>query len=307
MKRALFLLAAIPSLTLWGAEDLKINRDETAISFKSGGTEVLRYWLQKPAGSKLSVESGCFFHPFTTPSGVVMTEVGPEDHPHHRGIFLGWVEMHGKKDADFWGWGEHAPTKERVIVNQRVSSLRASNGRGAFTARNAWEAEGVTMLIEVISAAVEMNTNANILDLRYRLTPSEDITLSQWAFSGFCVRARKDGGITAYDPEGEVKLPNPVHTEPKSDWPDAPWYDYTLKLADGKVAGIAVINHPENPETLWHNHREVRMLNPCIVAPGKVELKKHAPLILRYRVVAHDGPADAALLNRLAEEWGKMK
>ena len=79
---------------------------------------IVTYWYERPEDSKLPVESGCYFHPLHTPKGVVVTDVAPPDHPHHRGVFLGWVEMHGKKDADFWGWGEHAPVKGRQIVNK---------------------------------------------------------------------------------------------------------------------------------------------------------------------------------------------
>jgi len=45
------------------------------------------------------------------------------------------------------------------------------------------------------------------------------------------------------------------------------------------------------------------MLNPCIVAPGEVKLQGGKPLVLRYRVVAHDGATPTELLNRLAKEW----
>ena len=64
-----------------------------------------------------------------------------------------------------------------------------------------------------------------------------------------------------------------------------------------------MLNHPDNPGTLWHNHRDVRMLNPCIVAPAAVQLTPDKPLTLRYRVEAFDGATPAALLNRLAREW----
>jgi hypothetical protein len=47
------------------------------------------------------------------------------------------------------------------------------------------------------------------------------------------------------------------------------------------------------------------MVNPCIVAPGAVELKKGRPLVLKYRVVVHDGAEPTELLNELAEEFRK--
>jgi hypothetical protein len=45
------------------------------------------------------------------------------------------------------------------------------------------------------------------------------------------------------------------------------------------------------------------MLNPCIVAPKEVTMKAGVPLVLRYRVVVHDGPTPRALLNNLAKDW----
>jgi hypothetical protein len=279
---------------------MAVQKSSDALTVKAGDKLVLRYNRIKPTDAKLPIDSACYFHPLATPSGVVVTDVAPADHPHHRGVFLAWVEMHGRSDADFWGWGEHAPVKGRSIVNK---SMHVRGGEFDFT--NHWTADGETLLEEKLSGGARPTPDANVLDLTYTLTPTADLTLSRWAFSGFCVRTRKEGKLTAYGPQGEVKLPDPSHVKPESDWPAAPWYGYTLAFDDGEVAGVAVIDHPKNPPSLWHNHRGVRMLNPCIVAPGEVQLKAGKPLVLRYRVVAHDGPTPRELLDRLAKEWAQ--
>jgi hypothetical protein len=121
------------------------------------------------------------------------------------------------------------------------------------------------------------------------------------------VRTRKDAKLTAIDPDGEVKLPNPSHLKPESDWPAKPWYAYELQLNDNTTAGVAVIDHPQNPKSLWHNHRDIRMLNPSIVAPAAVKLSAEKPLTLRYRVVAFDGRTQTDELNRLANEFAKLR
>src|SRR5687768_1438813 len=115
-------LSLVVGFTSHGAPQFNVQRSTTHVNIRTpDGKEIFQYQLQRPAASKLPVESACYFHPVRTPKGVVVTEVAPSDHLHHRGIFLGWVEMHGKQDADFWGWGEHAPIKGRRIVNRRVS------------------------------------------------------------------------------------------------------------------------------------------------------------------------------------------
>src|SRR5687768_13806410 len=191
---------------------LTIKREADAVVVRSSeGRTILQYQLESPAQSKLTVESGCNFHPVATPKGVILTEEAPSDHPHHRGIFLGWVEMHGRKDADFWGWGQHAPTAERRIVNKGISNLAAGAGTASFHADNEWIAEGDPLIRENLEAKVSTLAAAYLLDLSYTLTPQADLKLSRWAFSGFCVRTRKDGKLEAYGPKGTVQLPNPKH------------------------------------------------------------------------------------------------
>jgi hypothetical protein len=270
-------------------------------SYSREGHPIFTYHTRPPASSKLVVDSGDFFHPVTTPKGIPVTDLAPSDHPHHRGVFLAWVEMHGAKDADFWGWGQLAPTKERRIVNRSVSPVRFKGSGATFEALNDWRAEGVTLLEEKLQVASSHRAGINLLDLKYTLTPKSDLTLSKAAFSGFCVRVRKDAELLgAYSPEGLVSRPDPHYLTPTTDWPDSSWYAYSLKSNDGATFGAALINDPANPHSLWHNHREVRMLNPCIVAPNEVRLQAGKPLTLHYTVATFDGPVPAAELNRIA-------
>ena len=304
MKAFSILLTLLAAITSSAAGKFDVQRAKTHVNIRTPeGKEILQYRLQQPSGTKLAVESACYFHPVQTPKGVLVTEVAPLDHLHHRGIFLAWVEMHGKHDADFWGWGEHAPTKDRRIVNRTVSEPLSNPSGGGFKAENEWLAGTNVVLTEQLRTVARTEGPANVIDLVYSLTAKDDLTLSRWAFSGFCVRVRKDGKLEADGPEGPVQLPNPKHTEPATDWPAAPWYAYTIALPDGDTVGAAVIDHPQNPPSLWHNHRDIRMLNPCIVAPAAVTIKAGTPLILRYRVLIYDGPTPRPLLSKLAKEW----
>jgi hypothetical protein len=296
---------------------LKAVQEAGAVSIMSadGGRVALRYQVEPLADIGLPVDSACYFHPLSTPAGVVVTDVAPPDHPHHRGIFLGWVEMHGDGglDGDFWGWGAHAPIKGRRIVNREVKLLPAGEQKdesvAGFVARNEWVAGETVMVNEELRAEARFaEPSAHVLDLTYTLTAPKDLRVARWAFSGFCVRTTREGPEPeAHGPDGMVKLPNPSHVDPSSDWPAAAWYGYTLRPggADAPPVGVAVIDHPNNPPALWHNHRGVRMLNPCVAAPGELTLNAGQPLVLRYRVVAHDGPTPGELLGRLASEWAE--
>lgn len=273
--------------------------DGVATVRSAAGGEVLRYLTSKPTGSLLSANSTCSFHPFTTPAGHAVTAFAPDDHRHHRGIFLAWVEMHGAVDADFWGWGAHAPVAGRQIVNRSLTAHPdAANG---FTAVNAWMADSTVVLDETLSASLQRTAGANVLDLTYTLVPVADVTLTRWAFSGFCVRYPKLGEAVLHAPSGVVTLPDPAHDRPDSNWPDGPWYAATWSTDTGASVGVAVVPRGAHPAQNWHNPRGIRMLNPAITGPSAVILKAGTTTRLSYTVVAFDGVVPAALLNRLAE------
>jgi hypothetical protein len=289
-------MTMLTALALIFMQAYTVEKAADAVVVKSGDREVLRYQLVKPEGSALTASSACYFHPLTTPKGAVVTDVAPADHKHHRGIFLAWVEMHGKKDADFWGWGQYAPVKDRVIVNKSVTGLKGG-GKAEFVVENEWKAEGEVLVAEELQVGLRTEGSASILDLAYTLKADAEVRLPKWAFSGFCARLRKDGKAAIWGPEGEAKLPAPNHLKPETDWPAQPWYAYQITLPDGAELGAAVVDHPGNPKALWHNGMSMRMLNPCIVAPAEVTIKAGEPLKFRYTVLAWDGPLPKELLK----------
>jgi hypothetical protein len=287
-----------------GDKAFTLTPDEHGMILKTpDGRTVLRYMTKKPADTKLTANSVCCLFPVQTPSGEDVVEFAPSDHPHHRGVFLTWHAIQGKKAADFWGWGEWAPTKDRVIQNRDVRLVKADAKGAQIAVRNAWVAEGETMIKEATTFSAREVKGAYVIDCDFWLWPTSDVTLRQTAFGGLCVKSRKDGKAAYYDPKGEVKLPAPHHLKPETDWPAADWYDYTIQLDSGKTVGVAVLDHPGNPPCTWHNLAPIAMLNPCIVSKGPVVLKAGRPLRLRYRLVVHDGPVPTELLAELTKEW----
>ncbi len=301
--------------------------DEHGMVLKTpDGRTVFRYMTRKPAETKLTANSVCCLYPVKTPTGEDVVDFAPDDHPHHRGVFFAWHAIAGNTPADFWGWGEWAPTKDRVITNRSVKLASATAELAVIEVRNDWVAEGKTLLDEhtTITASERLvrtlpltssktggpiKYGAFVIDFDFRITPKQEITLRQTAFSGFCAKCRKDGQGVYSDPKGKVDLPNPHHLKPETNWPAQPWYDYSVELPNGRTVGVAIVDHPHNPPSTWHNLPPIAMLNPCIVAPGEVRLKANHTLRLRYRLVAHDGPAPLELLNSvLAPEFrGQQK
>jgi len=270
------------------------------------GRVVLAYLTSKPEG--LAGNSACCVHPLNTMAGERVTDLAPSDHKDHRGLFFAWHNVEFRKGdnvlkGDFWGWGRYAPVEDRVIVNKDVRLVRADNRSAELSVTNDWTIGQQAVMRESSAIGVSDDRGARILDLAYRFTSDYDVTVNQMAFTGVCFRCRKEGPYTFFDPSGEVKLPNSSATDPASDWPSQPWYSHQVTLADGTVLSSALIDHPTNPRSMWHGARGVSFLNPCISAPGAVQVPAGKTLALRYRAVAFDGPFPAGMLDQMAAAW----
>ena len=303
---ALMLLAAAVTIAAEGQQPAyTLSPAEHGMELKTpDGRSVFQYMTRKPEITNLTANSVCCLYPVLTPSGVRAVDFAPGDHRHHRGIFLAWHTMKcGEQAADFWGWGEMAPTEGRVIRNRDVRLVAADGRQAELEIHNDWCIADKTVLQETLSIVASELDGGYLLALTFRFDPQVDITLNQTAFGGLCVKGRKEGKAVYSNPAGKLELPNPHHLKPETDWPAEAWYDYTVQLEEGKTVGVTVIDHPSNPPTLWHNLEPIAMVNPCIAAPGPVTIKQGKPLTLRYLLVVHDGTPDTAAINTTAKAF----
>jgi hypothetical protein len=287
------------------------------------GRIVFEYLTKKPENIGLTSPSAACFSPVNTPSGERVTNIAPNDHPHHRGIFFGWevgafYETSSRPNnsptaalrsatvrwADFWGWGVYAPRDNRVIQNRDMRLVNADANHADMTIHNDLMVENRKMGEENDTVTVTERDGVFVLDLAYTIAPTYVYELNRAAFGGFDVQCRKDGESYYSNERGKVTLRDPQYAYPELDWPSETWYDYTITVTgDGKTVGAAVIDHPKNPPTMWHNSRSLWMLNPNITAVGPVTIRPENPLTLRYRVVVHDGPPPVDVLQKLSAEW----
>lgn len=282
------------------------------------------YLTRKPAGSTLTGESAACFHPFNTPSGEPVTALGPDDHTHHRGIYLAWHDSEFRQPttprgptsalfgwnvtkADFWAWGEYAPRDGRLIRTTDVRLVNTDATRAVVEIRNDWIVRQRKMLDEVTEAVSFERDGVYVMDLTFRLTPLVDYQLNKQSFSGFNLQARKDGTSYFTNTSGTVTLRDPHYSVPELNWPPSPWYGYVIDTTGGKTVGAAVVDHPSNPPSTWHNSRSLWMLNPVIAALQPMTIRANQTLTLRYRVVVHDGVTPTAVIDRLASEFREVR
>jgi hypothetical protein len=283
---------------------LRIEKLSGALAITTSGekpVELARFVMQPPPDSPVIVPSAAYFNPLRTPRGIDVTAFAPGPHPYYRGLFMGYVDVRGTKDANFWGGGG-GHIKGSVTVSESVSGIE---GR-SFRARNAWQKDGVTLVHEDVQATAWLDGTATILDLVYTFTAAaDDVRLAHCNVGGLALPVRYDGQLTAHGPDGPVKLPSAVYRKDETNWPAAAWYGYTVKLPGDHTISTAIINHPANPETRWHCALGARVINPNITTFAERPLKPGEPLTLRYRVVALDGEFDAKRMGEWATSQPK--
>jgi len=266
------------------------------------GKPILRYVLGKlPDGERqTSVPCAGYLHPIYTPGGLVLTESGPADHAWLRGLFVAWPQVAGDNPAGFWTCGQKVWKEKGEILNRRCTAEGRGNA-GRLSVQNGWT-DGRT---EVIKEHTELTAFAEdgvyVIDLKIALEAAAgEVTLQPWAFAGLTFHGRRGPGesVAVFGPEGEVKRPDCTWNNAKTNWPDAPWYAIAMSPRDGKGCGLAIINHNENPKTTWHVTRGIRFLNPNITAHEPYVLRQGRPLVLRYRLVAYDGPTPTEQISR---------
>ena len=266
-----------------------------------------------------------YLHPIYTPAGEVLTESTGGDHAWLRGVFVAWPQVKGRKDGGFWTCGKAVWKEPGRIVNRKLRTAVSADG-ATISAVNAWVADGVDVVMEAADITATARDGVHVIDWRVTMSSPDgsDVTLRPWPFSGLTFHGRRVGGegVTIHDPGGEVKRGNAPWNNPKGNWPDAAWYDLALTAKDGKACGLAILGHPGNGKAgagaleelpagdgkqTWNITRGLRFLAPTVTAANPFVIKKGRPLVLRYRIVAHDGPPPADLLNKLAKELAGEK
>ena len=250
-----------------------------------------------------------YFHPLSTADGKTLTWDIPPDHIWHHGLWFSWKFIN---KVNYWeidpktGRPEGRTTWNNVKVIARedfsagvgmdLAYCPAAESDPVLTEKRTIEitqpdAEGgYSMDWTSVFTAVR----AIVLD-RTPL-PDEPGGQSWGGYSGLSVRFAKDvaerqvttsdGPIIGFQEDryrGE-------HTA----------MDYS-GLFDGRPAGIAFCDHPDNPRspTPWYAIREAVMsfFTPAVICYGPMTLKPGQSMTLRYRVFIHPGRWDAGRLR----------
>ncbi len=264
------------------------------IDVTDGGEPVLRYNYNlvepgalldrvTPANRIYARARSDYIHPLYGPEGEVLTQDWAVDHPHHRGIYWAWPEVdYGTNRGDL-----HALQK---VFARPTGKVRLQGGPvfAEVEAENLWlweDSESIVREVAIIRA-YRATAQGRVLDLAFRFVALKDgVTLARRGMAHY-------GGLN-------IRMATPasqdifVHTDESNAVPRRAWSDLSGVFAGADAAsGLTVLQSRQNPDYPgeWVQYPNLSWCQPTFPATGtRYALRRHQPLVLRYRLLIHAG------------------
>jgi len=118
-------------------------------------------------------------------------------------------------------------------------------------------------------------------------------------YGGFCARIRTPEDLV-FTSDGEKIIPQNLQVKAGS------CMDFSATFGKGHQDGLTIFCHPTTPNypAPWILRQSASMQN--IVYPGRerIYVPANIPLVLRYRLLVHQGSAEDVDIKRLQAEYG---
>lgn len=263
-----------------------------------------------------------YLAPLRNATGLIVTRRWPlenaegdsKDHPHHRGLFIGFGDING---INFWETeAESVPSGDNpkvkgAITLKSVGDMKPGKKSGSIAVSFNWQApEKGVFLEEERVLTFSTDKDIRVVDVDSTFTAKTDLKFGDTKEGFFAIRvadsiAGKNGGIMT-NSEG-------AQTE-KNVWGKrAEWVDYDGTV-DGQKVGIVIFDNPGNPThpPRWHS-RDYGLfaVNPFggkefdKAATGGYTLKNGDQMRFRYRVIVHPGDFPKKKIAELYDAYKK--
>jgi hypothetical protein len=247
-------------------------------SFQRDGVEIARYHfgtgLRRP-----------FLFPIIGPAGRSLTRMGhphdPETHSHHNSVWMSHNDVGG---VDFWSDGGGGTVRQKRVVEYKDEGTKS-----AIVAENEWvNKDGKVLLDETRTVgAVLLEGKEWLLVIDSTFTARDKaVTLGKTPFGLLGVRMAKSIGV--HDGGGRIRNSEGGVNEKEILWKRARWVDYSGAIADGKIEGITLFDHPQNPNHPSYFHvRNDGWMGASLTYDGPRDIVPDKPLRLRYGLYVH--------------------
>jgi len=235
-----------------------------------------------------------FLHPVRTLGGAVVTDTGPEDHPHHHGVSLAVADLSG---TSHWGGRTYVRDQgsteldnhgRQVLLSVRCNPFGIDQRIGWFDERD--RRQGV----ENRRVRVRTHHDGWVLSWRSELVPDLDLSVGSPATNG------RDG---AFYGGWFWRTPFPTADVTTADGPGiqnahgspSPW----LLLATPTASLLAV--QRRNPRPWFVRNEGYVGFGPALAASERLAVTPTGPLVEEVDVFVADGKLEIARAQDLLE------
>lgn len=258
-----------------------------------------------------------YLYPLRAPDGRVVTRHFPmeefagetHDHPHHRGMFFAHGDVNG---INFWATEAtvKAPNQGRMVL-KKVTRLSSGTSAGTIQAVfDGLDPAGKPMMTETRTLVFHSGAGPRVIDFEVGILALRTLKFGDTKEGTFGIRL-----ATALSEDGHGRMVNAEGGQgEKQVWGKrSPWVDYS-GLVDGKTVGVAILDHPANPQhpTYWHarayglfaaNIFGVHDFTGDKASDGSLTLEQGKTIRFRYRVVIHDGDLNSAGIAQIFAQY----
>ena len=252
---------------------------------------------------------GGYLHPLLTPSGKTVTDDYPVNHLHHHGVWMAWTKASvDGRETDFWNMGQG---KGRVDFLKIDSSWSLPDNAGIIAHQKYTDLTSgspVDVLDERWTVSVPRPAATyNIIDLEADQSTLDGKTLELpiYHYGGIGIR-----GLDAWNGKGDAATfitSENLTDRIKANGQPARWVRMTGKVEGGGKAGIAILSHPDNfrsPQPV-RIHPNEPFISFAPQTNAAMSIKPGETYKARYRFIISDGEADAALLEKLWQDYAQ--
>lgn len=245
------------------------------------------------------------FDILATADGRNLVWVAPPDHLWHYGGWFSWKIING---VNFWETDKktgESPGRTQVL-EPRIST-RPEQAMISYRRLYRLPDNPAPILDDRVTVSISPPTGNTgpVVDWSFTTTALTEVKLDRTpppgepggkdhgGYGGLSWRGAKDlAEVHFLDSEGRKDME--IHRQ------HAAWVNAQGSLG-GKPAGIAILDHPQNPghPSSWFIVSDPKLpfwyLNPALVQPKPITMKKGESATYRYRILVHDGslkPAD---------------
>jgi len=289
-----------------------IAAEEGRIFFPSAEAPVFA-WQKAPmtdpkGGEKFAVSA--FIHPLATPGGFVCTDIQPEDHLHHLGIWWPWkfVELDGKK---FNTWEIQEGKGAHVARSVKEISRTASGAEWEVsnqTLIKQGDAEPKVVIHETGRITLTMREKDTVLDITLDQKAADaPVVIGKYRYSGFTWR-----GPATWNKDNSTMLSSEGKGRDDANGTPARWLLLNGNSPNGPASVLMmsraqIIAGTAEKIRVWgpndHNGNPFVNFNPVFDTALPLDDAHPAVSKRSYRVIAADRLLDAVEAEAEWKKW----